>query len=97
MDVQNDARRHDEPSGVSAATPTTEARPTAQPIENEPEMSQEEYERLLDQYDKLKSLAEGEVVRGRLGTLAIGFVLLMAALHVAAFLRRNGAVVTPPR
>src|SRR5207247_1535913 len=66
MDVQNDARRHDEPSGVSAATPTTEARPTAQPIENEPEMSQEEYERLLDQSDKLKSLAEGEVVRGRI-------------------------------
>src|SRR5262245_58925573 len=69
MEVSNDARHPVEPSAVASAPAPAPAQPapsTRGPIIEESEMSQADYEKLLDQYDKLKSLAEGEVVRGRI-------------------------------
>jgi small subunit ribosomal protein S1 len=67
MEVSNDAHTPIEPSPVAPA-PAAAAPPpiTRGPVIEESDMSQADYEKLLDQYDKVKSLAEGEVVRGRI-------------------------------
>ena len=65
MDVSNDAP----PSSdvvTPPAVPAPRAAATREPEAPLEEFSQAEYEKLLDQYANLKTLAEGEVVRGRI-------------------------------
>src|SRR5262245_25036283 len=64
MDVRSDA-----PHSSDLETPPAQSVSAAPPPRHEesaPELSQAEYEKLLDQYANLKTLAEGEVVRGRI-------------------------------
>src|SRR4030095_14209332 len=64
MEVSNDIHKTIEPSPV---TPAPKPVPTTRgPVIEESDMSQADYEKLLDQYDKVKSLAEGEVRSGRI-------------------------------
>ena len=65
MEVSNDAP----PSSdvvTPPAVPAPRAAATREPEAPLEEISQAEYEKLLDQYANLKTLAEGEVVRGRI-------------------------------
>src|SRR5437867_9565548 len=70
MELSNDS--HDDPltttpPATSVGTAASPAPPPEVKTEQEPaELSQAEYEKLLDQYANLKTLAEGEVVRGRI-------------------------------
>ncbi len=69
MDVQNDARPQGETSPDAPASDVQQPpvqRAAANMVEVMPEMSHTDFEKLLDQYDKVKSLAEGEVVSGRI-------------------------------
>ena len=69
MDVANDTPQ--DPTLGAPPTAATTSPVTTPPAEaevevEEKEMSQAEYEKLLDQYANMRTLAEGEVVRGRI-------------------------------